>query len=299
MRERVNIHLGLNGDLPTDTTIGKFTSVGMIRSEAVCRKVGAYITDPSCQSTMISYLREITNLFQGKQVWYRLIEMETGEINILKGCDYSVKEKTQMLGLRGLRRGLTFPNTLEVELSVLAEVYQSHPNLGILLPYVTNSEEVEKFLELLNKNGLDRIQLGCMLEIPSICYQIKSLIRLGITYFVLGLNDLTSLILGSSRSVNTYNQGNEAVWEFISELVVRVKSFNQTLSIGGYLEAEHLAKASLLGIEDAIIHYHFLGQTLGGHWRYCPGQISQEDFKKQILLRQKFIEDANRAPCLS
>jgi PEP-utilising enzyme, PEP-binding domain len=135
--------LGLNGEPITDRVSDRFSGVGLIRSEYVCRTVGAYITDPLCQEAVGAYVARIADLYAPDPVWYRLIEMETSEINTLPGADRIVEEKTTMLGLRGIRRALLYPDTFRIEAAVVAAAARTRPNLHILLPFVHDPREVE------------------------------------------------------------------------------------------------------------------------------------------------------------
>lgn len=192
------MRLSLSGEVPSKALLSRFKGVGLIRSEYVIRRYAEFITVPSSQKRLAEYVATIAELTVPQPVWYRTTEMTTQEANTLKGVDKVFHEADFMKGRRGTRRGLELPESMLLELKVVAEVACAYPNLHVLFPFVRDADDLGFCVDLLNKVAWPN-RFGSMIEIPSALLCAARFIEMGASNLLLGLNDLSSLLTGTSR----------------------------------------------------------------------------------------------------
>ena len=118
-------------------------------------------------------------------------------------------EVNPMLGMRGCRLGLAYPEIYEMQVSAIAdaainihELTDQWPQVKIMLPMVGFSTEMERLRcsteETLQKHGILGIQIGMMVELPRTCLAVDQFIN-SADFFSFGTNDLTQTTLGFSR----------------------------------------------------------------------------------------------------
>src|SRR3954451_24872304 len=124
----------------------------------------------------------------------------------------SPEEVNPMLGTRGVRLGLLFPEIYEMQVEAMMraaiavkERSGHEPHLEIMVPLVAYEGELEvmrrAILEIGEREGLshpDQYQIGTMIELPRACF-IADRIAEHSDFFSFGTNDLTQTGLGFSR----------------------------------------------------------------------------------------------------
>ena len=135
-----------------------------------------------------------------------------------------LSESNPMLGHRGVRLGLSYPEIYEMQVeAILRASYNLHKNekLGIspeiMIPLVMNSEELSQMKEVLIEK-ISQLEeelkftfnftIGTMIELPSAALNSSSIAEHA-DFFSFGTNDLTQTTLGLSRDdaskfLNTY-----------------------------------------------------------------------------------------------
>lgn len=213
------IKLALDREVPEDFVINHVAGVGMVKSEKT--NSPEYITVPRRMEENRQYLTTICELFKNKPVWYRTDDTPTYRANKLTGTERVIEEENPLMGLRGMRRSLYFEKTFRKELEMFLSVQEKNKNLGLLLPVVHDKSQViaaQNILKDYNYTG----RLGTMMEIPSAVIMVNEFIDLGLNYFMVGINDLTSFTLGISRrdaSVkDTINYRHDAVAFLLNHL---------------------------------------------------------------------------------
>ena len=140
----------------------------------------------------------------------RVIHMPVEEI---KRRSANLAEQNPMLGHRGCRLGISYPEITEMQATAIfqaaAEVIKSGTkvHLEIMIPLVGFAKELENQVELIKKVGV-RIcesyhmeipcQIGTMIENPRATVRSKEIAQIA-DFFSFGTNDLTQLTLGISR----------------------------------------------------------------------------------------------------
>jgi len=124
----------------------------------------------------------------------------------------ALEEVNPMLGTRGVRLGLLFPEIYEMQVEAMMRAARAvnerggeHAHLEIMVPLVAYEGELETMrrmiLEIGEREGLshpDQYQIGTMIELPRACL-VADRIAEHSDFFSFGTNDLTQTGLGFSR----------------------------------------------------------------------------------------------------
>mgnify|MGYP000242102884 CR=1 FL=1 len=127
----------------------------------------------------------------------------------IKSLVENAKEQNPMLGHRGVRLAITFPDIYVLQTEAIAEAYLDLKNKGldpkpkIMLPIVAFETEMKYVREII-ENTLDRyglkgkIEVGTMIELPRAALMADKIAEFA-DFFSYGTNDLTQTTLGFSR----------------------------------------------------------------------------------------------------
>jgi len=119
-----------------------------------------------------------------------------------------IHEGNPMLGTRGVRLGILYPEIYEMQVHAImraAQAVDEPPHPEIMIPLVAYEHELEIARELVveigNEHGMrerEDYTVGTMIELPRACF-IANLIAQHADFFSFGTNDLTQTALGFSR----------------------------------------------------------------------------------------------------
>src|SRR5215203_516225 len=120
----------------------------------------------------------------------------------------SIHEENPMLGTRGCRLGILYPEIYEMQVEAIvraAAAMDERPHVEIMIPLVDYEHEVEILRELVVRiasqtglrEGVD-YTVGTMIELPRACFVADRIARHA-DFFSFGTNDLTQTALGFSR----------------------------------------------------------------------------------------------------
>ena len=221
--------------------------VGLIRCEMMMAKhehPGWLITHGKSDILMNELIEGITGIaseFKGKPVWYRTSDFRTDEYRNLKGGDEEPNELNPMLGWHGIRRGLDQKELLKTEFLAIKKVHEKGlTNVGVMLPMVTNTEQVILAKEIMKETGLipgKDVEFGVMVETPASVQIIEDMCRVGIDFISFGTNDLTQFTLAidrdNSRVQKLHDEMHPAILRQIKYVVETCKKYGVKTSICG------------------------------------------------------------------
>ncbi|MEX2365791.1 MAG: putative PEP-binding protein, partial [Pseudohongiellaceae bacterium] len=138
-------------------------------------------------------------------------------------------------------------------------------NLQILLPMISNMNEVEYSIHLLDRahqelleEGLDvvRPKLGVMIEIPAAVFQVKAFARKA-DFVSVGSNDLTQYILAVDRNnprvSSLFSNLHPSVLRVLQQIVDDVHEVGKTVSICGEMAGNPGAAVLLMAMGYDIL----------------------------------------------
>ncbi|MGI8801186.1 MAG: pyruvate, phosphate dikinase [Solirubrobacteraceae bacterium] len=133
---------------------------------------------------------------------------DLAELEQLLDRVHEISEENPMLGTRGCRLGILYPEIYEMQVHAImraAKAAAEPPHPEIMIPLVDYEHEIELMRELVQgvgeqeglKAGTD-YTVGTMIELPRACFVADRIARFA-DFFSFGTNDLTQTALGFSR----------------------------------------------------------------------------------------------------
>jgi pyruvate, orthophosphate dikinase len=162
----------------------------------------------------------------------------------------SLREANPMLGLRGCRLGLLYPEINEMQVRAIIEAavelkqegVEAHPE--IMIPLIGNVEELRR-VETVLRRVAEEVQaraatqvdykFGTMIEIPRAAFVADQIARMA-EFFSFGTNDLTQTIFGFSRD----DAEGKFLSTYVEEKILPANPF-QTLDREGVGEVMRIA----------------------------------------------------------
>jgi phosphocarrier protein FPr/phosphocarrier protein len=165
------------------------------------------------------------------------------------------REENPLLGLRGLRSSLLFPQLLRAQLTAILQVTPPS-QCRILLPMVTDAGEVRRVREILDeiikeRTPASRPLLGAMIETPASVVLADSIAG-EVDFLSIGSNDLAQYTLAMDRShpelAKRFDFFHPAVFRQIASVCVSAMADHRPVSVCGALASEPLAAPILIGL---------------------------------------------------
>ncbi|MBA2862124.1 phosphoenolpyruvate synthase [Methanococcus maripaludis] len=186
-------------------------------------------------------IKKVADAFYPRPVTYRTLDAPTDEFVGLKGGEDEPHEHNPMMGWRGIRRGLDQPEILKCELRAIKQLKDDgYRNINVMIPLVTNVDEIRKVKEIANEVGLKLrldVEFGVMVETPAAALIIDDIINEGIDFVSLGTNDLTQYTIAIDRNNENvskyYLENHPAVLKLIELVITSCKSAGVKTSICG------------------------------------------------------------------
>jgi pyruvate,orthophosphate dikinase len=156
-------------------------------------------------------LHEFINI-GNKELEHLALDLKKSKASILSRIDF-LKESNPMLGHRGCRLGISYPEITEMQVEALLgaalrlKKEGSSPSVEIMIPLVSHINEfvnqkniVLSVYDILSqKHGLDlKFKIGTMIEVPRACLVAEEIAKHA-DFFSFGTNDLTQTTFGFSR----------------------------------------------------------------------------------------------------
>lgn len=217
----------------------------------------------------------------------KTVTMRTLDVGGDKSLPYfPITEENPFLGWRGIRITLDHPEIFLVQVRAMIRANQYHHNLEIMLPMISNVNEVDEAVRLINQayfevkseiqsetkselsselnsevsiklfNGesnkhLPRPKIGIMLEVPSVIFQLEELAQ-RVDFFSVGSNDLTQYLLAVDRNnsqvASLHDSYHPAVLRALNMIAKQSKKYSVPLSLCGELAGEPAGALLLLAM---------------------------------------------------
>jgi len=191
----------------------------------------------------------------------KLVTMRTLDIGGDKSLPYfPIEEANPFLGWRGIRVTLDHPEIFTAQIHAMLRASVGFDNLQIMLPMISNINEVKSALQLIKKAYRELIQegvkvkyppVGVMIELPAAVYQTRALARL-VDFISVGSNDLTQYLLAVDRNnprvANLYSAFHPAVLSALQQVVEGAQAEGKPVSICGEMAGDPGAAILLMAM---------------------------------------------------
>ena len=235
LSDGTRIHVAGNAESPRQIqqlVDGGARAIGLFRSEVLAFSMRCF---PS-EKLQLEFYRQLIKAAAGTPLTIRLFDVGGDKI-----LDWSQRANRSALGMRGIRLLLKHRRQLRCQLRALVAL-SSHKTISILIPMVSQAEEVEETRYELER-ACEQLQvpqghcprLGCMLEVPSSALIMDQLAP-HTDFFSLGTNDLCQYLLArdrnhSQRSSSLFYQ--PAILKVIKHVLQQGRKLNKPVSICG------------------------------------------------------------------
>jgi phosphotransferase system enzyme I (PtsP) len=193
------INAGLLVDLPHIAETGA-AGIGLFRTELQFMVASQF---PRTGEQLALY-RAVLDATTGRPVTFRTLDI--GGDKVLPYMR-NVEEENPALGWRAIRLGLDRPALLRSQIRALLRA-ASNRELKVMFPMVAVVEEfdrgkelVERELTYLRRHGHklpERVEVGTMVEVPSLLYQLDELLE-RVDFLSVGSNDLAQFLFAADR----------------------------------------------------------------------------------------------------
>ncbi|MBV1908248.1 MAG: phosphoenolpyruvate--protein phosphotransferase [Kangiellaceae bacterium] len=212
------------------------------------------------EQTQVNIYRNIIQGFDGMPVTIRTLDIG-GDKQLPY---FKIDEDNPFLGWRGVRVTLDHPEIFLVQLRAILKASFNNKNLKIAIPMIATVSELDDCIRLINqafdeieeetqhlKGTLFRPDIGIIIEVPSIVFQLKEIIR-RVDFVSVGTNDLIQYLLAVDRNNlrlrGLYNHFQPAVLKILSSIIERCHDYQVDVQVCGEMASDPLAAIVLVGL---------------------------------------------------
>jgi phosphotransferase system enzyme I (PtsP) len=191
----------------------------------------------------------------------KVVTMRTLDIGGDKSLPYfPIEEANPFLGWRGIRVTLDHPEIFTAQIHAMLRASVGLDNLQIMLPMISNINEVTAAMQLIKKAYRELIQegvkvkfppVGVMIELPAAVYQTRALAKM-VDFISVGSNDLTQYLLAVDRNnprvANLYSAFHPAVLNSLQQVVTQAHQEGKPASICGEMAGDPGAAVLLMAM---------------------------------------------------
>jgi phosphotransferase system enzyme I (PtsP) len=173
---------------------------------------------------------------------------------------FPIEEENPFLGWRGIRVTLDHPEIFLVQVRAMLKASEGLDNLRIMLPMISNVQEVDEALDLVRRAYDELVEdgwditlppIGVMVEVPAAVYQARQLAR-RVDFLSVGSNDLTQYLLAvdrnNTRVADLYHAYHPAVLNSLLQVVDAAHAEGKPVGICGELAGDPAAVLLLMAM---------------------------------------------------
>lgn len=246
------INAGLPVDLPHLIETGA-AGIGLFRTELQFMVAAQFPRT----SEQLSLYRNVLDAAGGQPVVFRTLDI--GGDKVLPYMR-NYEEENPALGWRAIRLGLDRPGLLRSQVRAMLRA-ASGRELRIMFPMVAAVQEfdeakglVERELTHLRRHGHrlpDRVEVGTMLEVPSLLFQLDELLD-RVDFLSVGSNDLLQFFYaadrGNSRVASRFDPLSVPVLRAFKLIVDRAHAHGKSVTLCGELASKPIGALALIAI---------------------------------------------------
>src|SRR5277367_4749428 len=249
---KLMINAGLSVDLPhiEDTGAG---GIGLFRTELQFMVAANFPRT----SEQYSLYRAVLDAAGDKPVTFRTLDI--GGDKVLPYMR-SVEEENPALGWRAIRLGLDRPALLRTQLRALLRAGGGR-SLKIMFPMIAAVAEfdqakelVERELTHLRRHGHklpDEVEVGSMVEVPSLLYQLDELLE-HVDFLSVGSNDLVQFLYavdrGNPRVSNRFDPLSAPVLRALKDISEKSRQYGKPVTVCGELASQPIGALALIAL---------------------------------------------------
>ena len=246
------INAGLSVDLPHIADTGA-AGIGLFRTEL------QFMVAPNFPRSSEQYAlyRAVLDAADDKPVTFRTLDI--GGDKVLPYMR-NVEEENPALGWRAIRLGLDRPALLRTQLRALLRagggrsVKIMFPMIATVTEFDQAKELVERELTHLRRHGHklpDEVEVGSMVEVPSLLYQLDELLE-RVDFLSVGSNDLVQFLYavdrGNPRVSNRFDPLSAPVLRALKDIAEKSRQYGKPVTVCGELASQPIGALALIAL---------------------------------------------------
>ena len=246
------INAGLSIDLPHLRETGA-TGIGLFRTEL------QFMVAPTLPRTNEQYAlyRTVLDAADGRPVTFRTLDI--GGDKVLPYMR-NIEEENPALGWRAIRLGLDRPGLLRSQLRALLRAGGGR-EIKIMFPMVATVDEFDQgrgYVELelthLRRHGHklpDRVEIGTMVEVPALLYQLDELLARA-DFLSVGPNDLMQFLFavdrGNARVADRFDPLSTPMLRVLKQIVDAARRHGKPVTLCGEMASKPIGALALAAL---------------------------------------------------
>lgn len=249
----LNINAGLVFDLPHLDESGA-DGIGLFRTELQFMIASAF---PRMSEQEALYAKVLDGA-GGRPVTFRSLDI--GGDKVLPYLSRQVAEENPAMGWRAIRLGLDRPALLRTQVRALLKAAAGR-DLRLMFPMVSEVDEFrrardivereKRFLASHNYEAPVRIQLGAMVEVPSLLFELDELLAEA-DFVSVGSNDLFQFMYAADRGnamiTERFDALSPAFLRALRSIAASARAAGKTATLCGELAGRPLSAMALIGV---------------------------------------------------
>lgn len=265
-------------DLPAETLdkhkVELWVNTGMVTDSATAKErgaegIGLFRTEvPFLLKDRFPTEREQTEIYRPQlEAFYpKPVTMRTLDIGGDKALPYfKITEENPFLGWRGIRVSMDHPEIFISQVRAMMKASQGLDNLHIMLPMISNMEQVDYAIHLIDRGyselledglNINRPDIGVMIEVPAMTYQMDALAK-RVNFISVGTNDLIQYLLAVDRNnprvANLFSVFHPPILQVLSDIAKNAERVNLRYSICGEMAGDPGAAILLMAMGYKVL----------------------------------------------